>query len=400
MLPSLYLDSHSRAGTAARYPYDSRSYTYLSPGGMSYPAPTGQYPTYAHYNVSNEPVLRAVSSSVPDMRDGRHPHYHKSSPALYGGQQYGPGDWRPEPRSASYTPHSTRSQQTYLSPYHGHSAPVTPYSQPSVALIHGGLTSPWTIDAPQVGVHHTHAPSSAVSASAYQYTPARSPNPSQYKTDSMESTPHTRAALYRPRSEGKDGHQRPHGPPKAVLGGVGGKTWDELQLVNRSVSTPTPTQHPDAKRSDSVSPTRMKGNNGDDKVVTNNGPSFKGNPIIFRPPFPTYSPPDSPELPKEGDGDVSALEEATPQTKIPRKDAFPWPARLPKGPPESIPLPLSPSDTSMSGRRRRKRTGSSGLLVHDRDTGTYGESRRQVNVSVPDPVSHHSNDLSYFRRRR
>lgn len=385
-----YLQSHGHPSAPASYPYDSRTHTYASPSGMSYPAPTGYYPANVHgRSPSSHEQHRAVTSppSISYANDGRPARHHEMIPPTSAGQQYGPGDWRPEPRSSSYSPQPFAPGPQYLTPLHGHSAPVSPYARERPDVL-GGMSRSWTIGMPPAGSHTAQAPlSSGPFLTPSLHTSPRPSASTSHELSWMQLDSSGRTAQPRPRSEGRDKNRRPHGPPpKAVLGGVGGKTWDELQLANRSVSAPTPSQTVSNKRRGDASPNGMGRNSAVAKYEESNGPSFNGNPIIFRPPFPTYSPPDSPELPKEGRPDDNPeAQETTPQPRVARKDAFPWPVRRPRGPPETVPLPLSPSDTTMKGRRRRIRTGASRELMPDGQG--KGGAMKEVAVSVPDPVS-------------
>lgn len=323
---------------------------------------------------------------------------------MSGGVSYGPGDWRPQPRSASDVYGGRDHTNDYQTTYYGHSAPVTPQiMQPG---LHDKTTSPyatresWTLETPRplVGPYSTPGPVSAPLYGHGQSTPlgiSRNLSPIPGRLTYSNSG----YSVQRSHSQGKDRSRSKQGPPpKAVLGGVGGKTWDELQLTDRSVSTPLPLQLPSSSNP-TTDPPRCQSHHGMVEVVMNleSEPMFKGNPIVFRPPLPTYSPPESPERhqPSVPDPDIDVKEErqvqveispGSQQPKVPRKEAFPWPARRPRGAPETIPLPLSPSDTTMKGRRRRMVTGVSRDIV--RDGGGNGDANGEtVAVFVPDPVS-------------
>lgn len=384
MNPSYQTPTPTRASSStAQYPYDSRSHTYYSPSGMNYPAPTGSsdHPSRSQNGYNSQ---QPTNSAMTDPR-----HRHNDMPSSHqAGLTYGPGDWMPQPRSASEV-YPNQSQHQYPSPHHGHSAPVTPHGQqlptqqqsPSPS----SMIQPWAIDSGGVSSGSYLTPGYN-SAPLYGYgpsTPLRhlSPTPGRPRTVGIDQS------FSRPRSEGKERNRPRVGPPpKAVLGGVGGKTWDELRAVDRSVSTPLPAKVAPSREN---TPGRLAQNIPLPEEDT--GPKFKGNPIVFRPPSSTYSPPDSPDRPEPLPIEKTVAEEATksPAPKAPRKprkEAFPWPARKPRGPPETIPLPLSPSDTTMKGRRRRMRTGVSRDIVRD-GGGTAVVKGQNVPVSIPDPVS-------------
>lgn len=401
MNPPYHTPTPQRIPTnTSQYPYDSRSHTYHSPSGMNYPAPTG---SSNHLGGSYNPIHqngRQSGNPSMGMTDSRHPNGGMASSHPGAGTTYGPGDWLPQPRSASDV-YSSQHQHQHLTSLHGHSAPVTPYGLQSTARQHSpspsSMIEPWALESGAVSSGSYLSPGYN-SAPLYGQshgpsTPSRrlSPSPGHPRphTAGMPDQSHSR-----PRSEGRERiRQRGGPPPKAVLGGVGGKTWDELRSTDRSVSTPLPG------RSVPSSETTPRGLSDKDPLPLldeDTGPKFKGNPIVFRPPLPTYSPPDSPDrsqlLPTEDTMKEEAENPPPPkQPRRPRKDAFPWPARKPRGPPETVPLPLSPSDTTMKGRRRNMRTGVSRDIVRD-GGGTVVPEGEKIPLSIPDPVSRTARD--------
>ncbi|ODO06624.1 hypothetical protein I350_03981 [Cryptococcus amylolentus CBS 6273] len=128
------------------------------------------------------------------------------------------------------------------------------------------------------------------------------------------------------------------GPPKAVLGGPGGKTFDEmmtdqgkgLQSPEKASGGLTPSPRPSNRDGSS------QGGDEEEEEL-----KWKGNRVVVRMPHKEYNPPESPLFvkdPEEEDGDH------TPVEQLSRKEAFPWPAAQVRLSPESTPLPISPRD--------------------------------------------------------
>lgn len=169
------------------------------------------------------------------------------------------------------------------------------------------------------------------------------------------------------------------GPPKAPLGGIGGKPWDERATNDRSVSTPLPI-------SDSHTPlkTRQAILEGEEPE-----PTFKGSPIVFKPPPATYSPEDSPETPTAEltiEGREESLEGNS--VKVSRKEAFPWPVQPPRGPAVAIPLPPSPveADPEKGGRRTWTSIASTAIM-EPTDGALIKGKRKEVVLAIPNEVS-------------
>ncbi|OCF57407.1 hypothetical protein L486_04865 [Kwoniella mangroviensis CBS 10435] len=146
------------------------------------------------------------------------------------------------------------------------------------------------------------------------------------------------------------------GPPKAVLGGPGGKTFDEMLALKTSPNL-SPSKGPSSVGELSTSSRPVSG------ASSNPGYRYKGNPITFRLPPSTYSPPDSPPKPLPlpespglpvGDQDEMAEGEGKimEEERRPRKEAFPWPSSRVRLSPTGVPLPLSPDQPGEDTLRR------------------------------------------------
>ncbi|WVQ68217.1 uncharacterized protein L199_006424 [Kwoniella botswanensis] len=146
------------------------------------------------------------------------------------------------------------------------------------------------------------------------------------------------------------------GPPKAVLGGPGGKTFDEMLALKTSPNL-SPSKGPSSVGELSTSSRQVSG------ASSNSEYRYKGNPITFKLPPSTYSPPDSPlkplHLPESPDlpiGDQDEMaegeEEFMEEERKPRKEAFPWPKPRIRLSPTGVPLPLSPDRPGENTLRR------------------------------------------------
>ncbi|ODN92778.1 hypothetical protein L198_05573 [Cryptococcus wingfieldii CBS 7118] len=128
------------------------------------------------------------------------------------------------------------------------------------------------------------------------------------------------------------------GPPKAVLGGPGGKTFDEM-MTDQGKGLQSPE-----KASGGLTPSPRHSNRDDSSEggeQEEEEVKWKGNRVVVRMPHKEYNPPESPlfvKNPEEEDGDH------TPVEQLSRKEAFPWPAAQVRLSPESTPLPMSPRD--------------------------------------------------------
>ncbi|WRT68292.1 uncharacterized protein IL334_005268 [Kwoniella shivajii] len=163
---------------------------------------------------------------------------------------------------------------------------------------------------------------------------------------------------------------REGGPPKAVLGGPGGKTFDEM-LSERPQSSPSRNEYK-AQGGEILIPSRKTSG-----ISQTSEPRWKGNQARFKPPPTSYSPPDSPpssSLIEPSEGEQSA------EDRRPRKEAFPWPEREILTSPSGVPLPLSPNDVGCAPVRE-----PSTILIRGSGEATQGVWRgKEVLVSIPD----------------
>jgi hypothetical protein len=250
--------------------------------------------------------------------------------------------------------------------------PITP-SQPPRLAVPAGATPP--VVSPRAS--HTHQ------------LRLQTPDVAQQTFRRTHARPKDEDGAPRPRPP----KQRVGGPPKAVLGGAGGKTWDERMQVDSSTSSSSPARS-------ASSPVKGGTTNGTDPNQGQDGPTYKGSPIIFRAPPSTYSPPDSPEplkVPSEYTTySDSPISETNPSRRS-RKQAFPWPGTEPRGPPEEVPLPISPitSPIEKGGQRTWtsiSSTASTGALSMSRGIrkakgkGKGKAADKEVVVSLPTEV--------------
>ncbi|WVW85743.1 hypothetical protein I302_107781 [Kwoniella bestiolae CBS 10118] len=171
------------------------------------------------------------------------------------------------------------------------------------------------------------------------------------------------------------------GPPKAVLGGPGGKTFDEMLALKISPNL-SPLKGPCAIGELSGPSRKTSG------ASTGSEFRYKGNPITFKLPPTSYSPPDSPPKPlcvptsplssmDDPQGDKVEEEEE----RRPRKEAFPWPHTRIRLSPTGIPLPLSPDYPSEDTLRRPSIDSASEEEKEAREGMWNG---KQVLVCFPD----------------
>ncbi|WWC63180.1 uncharacterized protein I303_105780 [Kwoniella dejecticola CBS 10117] len=173
------------------------------------------------------------------------------------------------------------------------------------------------------------------------------------------------------------------GPPKAVLGGPGGKTFDEM-LALRSATT-SPNVSPGKGGMMPSSPSRKaSGISASSNATTDDKYMYKGKPIEVKLPPTTYSPPDTPPKPLppsvETDEAVQDTSRIVPEERIPRKEGFPWPPSKIRFSPPGIPLPLSPE---MPGEDTLRRP-SIGPCQDMEDIQEGSWRGKQVLVSFPD----------------
>ncbi|KAL7423441.1 hypothetical protein Q5752_001021 [Cryptotrichosporon argae] len=185
------------------------------------------------------------------------------------------------------------------------------------------------------------------------------------------------------------------GPPKAVLGGPGGRTYDEIKDGGheRELGPPTPARL-------ALSPSLTRGNVSRTSSPLADEAKWKGNPVNVRLPPASYSPPDSPELPSttvgnegaDAHADASAFEhDVEHEPGRPRREAFPWPQRVVRMSATGIPLPVSPIMSRKTGRGALPDTDevagdSQGAGTDDAvDNGKVLWKGKEVVVAVPTP---------------
>jgi len=334
------------------YPYDPRTHTFASPAGMHYPAP----------NIHPLP-LRPINGEFY-QEDRQYQRYDRGPEEPRTGRYdhqiipYGPGDWAPHPRLGLGI--STV----------GHPELVPPKMAPHTSF---HLGRPDHFDLPPI-------PNRSItldSTGRYGDPPYYSQSPARYQSSGTRTaSPHSSQSSKKRNDLHFDRNGRPWpkarvgGPPKAPLGGIGGKPWDE-RVNDRTVSSPLPS-------TSSGTPIRLS------SVVTEQGvPTYKGNPIIFKPPPSTYLPDNSPEVP-------ATNLDSEGRERVPRKDVYPWPVAPPRGPPETIPLPPSPidSDLERSGRRTWTSIDSTATMESSDGLRIKGKGKgKKVVVSLPNEVS-------------
>lgn len=346
-------------GTAYHdYPYDPRTHTFASPGGFHYPAPSAVYTPQLDHVTNGHFYQQEVG---PHMSTGAG-HGHGFDPNF---QRYGPGDWEPDPRAALGI--STLGHSDLSSRHLPYRPPHTSYHLPDHRLeLSAAPHRAVTLDSSSTR-HHISTPPFSRSPihfqSAYQ---TRTASPLSSRSGQRRHEP--------PRTRPRVG-----GPPKAPLGGIGGKPWDERATNDRSVSTPLPT-------SDSHTPlkTRQAILEGEEPE-----PTFKGSPIVFKPPPATYSPEDSPETPMAEltiEGREDSVEGSS--IRVSRKEAFPWPTQPPRGPAVAIPLPPSPVEPDPEkGGRRTWTSIASTAIMEPPDGALIKGKRKEVVLTIPNEVS-------------
>ncbi|GMK59297.1 hypothetical protein CspeluHIS016_0703120 [Cutaneotrichosporon spelunceum] len=163
--------------------------------------------------------------------------------------------------------------------------------------------------------------------------------------------------------------QRLGPPPKAILGGPGGRTFEELRPSPGSSLKPSPATSATSRSSSplAVSAQRQASETSTKRSIemaadaaSKGGAAVattlkdvimhNGNHVNVTLPPAKYSPPNTPATtsPAKQDGkeDVTNME-ATAE-RVPRKEAFPWPPMQVGVTPHSIPLPLSPISDDLS----------------------------------------------------
>jgi hypothetical protein len=339
------------------YPYDPRTHTFASPAGMPYPAPNVHPLPLRPINgefYQEETQYQRYGQGPEGARTGRYDHQLVP---------YGPGDWAPHPRVGLGI--STIGHPELVPPQ---MAPHTSYH----------LGPPDHFDLPPIP-HRSITLDSTAHPNRRYGNPPYSQSPARYQSSG------TRTASLLSSQSSKKRHDpyvdrngkpwpkarvsRVGGPPKAPLGGIGGKPWDE-RINDRTVSSPLPS-------TSSGTPIRTASTVTEEEI-----PTYKGNPIIFKPPPSTYLPGDSPDLP-------ATNLDSEGRERVPRKDVYPWPVARTKGPPETIPLPPSPIDLDLERSERRTWTSisSTGTMESSDGLRIKGKGKKVV-VSLPNEVSH------------
>ncbi|WVF72698.1 hypothetical protein IAT40_007516 [Kwoniella sp. CBS 6097] len=159
---------------------------------------------------------------------------------------------------------------------------------------------------------------------------------------------------------------REGGPPKAKLGGAGGKTYDEM-VAARSPGPNTPA----VEKVGMETPSRTN-STGEYK--------WKGNPINIKLPPERYSPPDSPPKLLPAAAGTNEVQPVQPEPKLPRKEAYPWPGHKVRLSATGTPLPLSPGEPGVDTVRRP--SVASTVVTEDSREGLW--RGKEVLVSIPD----------------
>nr|XP_031860151.1 uncharacterized protein CI109_004516 [Kwoniella shandongensis]KAA5527223.1 hypothetical protein CI109_004516 [Kwoniella shandongensis] len=172
------------------------------------------------------------------------------------------------------------------------------------------------------------------------------------------------------------------GPPKAVLGGPGGKTFDEMmedkERKARQVSSPSSAivNTTNASR-DNIPATDTPSQLSNQEI----GGKWKGNLIVVNLPPERYSPPNSPPKPLPvPSADDDHCESLPPK---PRKETYPWPAMHPHLPPEETPLPPSPVTSTHEDIEPCPSVDSTDDRAAESEVRTW--EGRKVSVGLPDP---------------
>ncbi|WWC71672.1 uncharacterized protein I206_105630 [Kwoniella pini CBS 10737] len=174
------------------------------------------------------------------------------------------------------------------------------------------------------------------------------------------------------------------GPPKAVLGGPGGKTFDE-RLALKSTAT-SPNLSPQKGPTDTATPLRNTiGVYTTSEKASEEKYTYRGKLIEVKLPPTSYSPPDSPPKAPLPDSNFDKVEQDEREMTMvverrPRKEAFPWPESKMRLSPPGIPLPLSPE---LPGKDTLKRPSIDWPVIEN--TGDVHVWRgKEVQVTLPD----------------
>ena len=358
----MYPPNQNGSSHRSDYPYLPWTSTIASPAGMYYPAPnTHPLPPRPGNNEDfyrQEAIVHAEYTQVRERPRGR------QNNSQHG--RYGPGDWIPDPRvglgiHTAGHPDLVPPHMPHTSYHPGRSdhfaLPLLPNR--SITLDSSSTSGRRYMTPPDFGPsNHAQPHSGTRTASPLSNLSSRK----QKRHDQAYAAPNGK-----PWPKGRVG-----GPPKAPLGGIGGKPWDERTKEDRSVSSPLPSS------------SMMRPLQRIHAVAEAEGPTFNGSPIIFKPPPSIYSPEDSPELPSP----KLNLDEAEKPCRVPRKDAYPWPEHSPRDSPNTIPLPPSPVDPDLEKRGRRTWTSIASTDIMEPSGGPMIKGKRKVVVlSLPNEVS-------------
>jgi hypothetical protein len=180
---------------------------------------------------------------------------------------------------------------------------------------------------------------------------------------------------------------RTGGPPKAVLGGPGGKTFDEMASASASASAaPSPVTR---KSSDDVEQVKPGSESAKKSTV---GGEAKGKIVTVRLPPERYSPPDSPavrlptlvERSAEDSDDAETRGEPPVHPIPPRRDAFPWPAHQIRLSATGTPLP--PSPPAHDHAEDREGSLPSSYVSEATESGDSPRRAKETRVNLPDEV--------------
>lgn len=336
------------------YLYDPRTHTYASPAEMHYPAP----------NIHPLP-LRPVNGGfhqeeTPYQRYGQGQELPRTGQIDHQMVPYRPGDWAPHPPARLGI--STIGHPELVPPQ---IAPHTSYhfGQRDHFDLYPISNRSITLDSIANRGRCFGNPPHSQSPARYQSSGTRTASPPSSHSFKKRHDP------YPDRNDKPWSKARVGGPPKAPLGGIGGKPWDE-RIKDRTVSSPLPsTRSGTSSRAAST-------------VIEEEVPTYKGNPIIFKPPPSTYftdNPPKSTGANANSEG----------RERTPPKGVHLGPAAPPRGPPETIPLPPSPIDTDpeRSGRRTWISISSTATMESSDGRRIKGKAKKVV-VSLPNKVSH------------
>ena len=228
MFPNDPTPSHQ---SSRGHPYDQRSHTHLSPSGMNYPAQPGlpAKPPGSGQHDKSKSGKRQRRENDPRAQLGH--QYSGSLTPGAGGFAFG-RDGSPYPyRSASHNPSPSITRPppfarswTMDAPPHLTVSPV--HMSPSTGSPHHILplsTSP-LLDRPPLATSYSTGPG---------LRPMRSVSPSLSASSAPGQLSRRASGDVSARPE-RGNKARRGGPPKAILGGPGGKTFEQMQAARAS----------------------------------------------------------------------------------------------------------------------------------------------------------------------